>query len=122
MRVWIGRAVSAIPVLLLAFSAVIKLTHNPQAVDAFAHHYLFPPGLLSAIGVLELLVVIVYLIPQAAVPGAILMTGYLGGAIATELRAGSPNWIGPLVLGVLAWLGLWLRDARLGEFLPLRRR
>ena len=121
MKVWIGRVLSAVPVLLMTFSAVLKLSHNPEAVDAFSHRYLFAPGLLTGIGVLELLCVAVYLVPPTAVLGAILMTGYLGGAIATELRAGSPNWIGPLVFGVLAWLGLWLRDARVREQLPIRR-
>ena len=121
MKIWIGRVLSAIPVLMLTFSAVLKLSHNAEAVDAFQHKYLFQPQLLTVIGVLELLVVAVYLVPQTAVLGAILMTGYLGGAIATEVRAGSPNWIGPLVFGVFAWLGLWLRDARLREQLPVRR-
>src|SRR5262249_23728064 len=122
MRLWAGRILSAIPALMMTFSAVLKLSRNEEAVDAFAHRYLFAPGLLAPIGVLELFCVAVYLGPQTAVLGAILMTGYLGGAIATELRAGSPNWIGPLVFGIFAWLGLYLRDARLGEHLPFRRR
>lgn len=121
MKVWIGRVLSAIPVLLLTFSAVLKLAHHPEAVKNFHEKYLFAPSMLSPIGVIELLCVAVYLVPQTAVLGAILMTGYLGGAIATELRAGSANWIGPLAFGVFAWLGLWLRDARLREQLPIRR-
>lgn len=121
MKIWIGRVVSAIPVLLLALSAVMKLLHNPQAVEGFEKHFGWPVALLTPIGVIELLCVVIYLVPQTAVLGAILVTGYCGGAIATEVRIGSPNWIGPLIGGVLVWLGLWLRDARVREQLPLRR-
>lgn len=118
--VWTGRVLSAIPVLMLGLSGFIKLSRNEQAVAAFPGKYGWPLELLVPIGVIEVLCVVVYVIPQTAVLGAVLMTGYLGGAIATELRIGSPTWAGPLLFGVFAWAGLWLRDARVRELLPLR--
>jgi len=119
---WTGRVLSAPPVLLLAFSGIAKISHNPQAVAAFPGKYGWPLELLTAIGVLELLCVVVYLIPQTAVLGAVLLAGYLGGAMATEMRIGGPTWIGPLLIGVFAWAGLWLREPRLRALLPLRQK
>jgi hypothetical protein len=74
---------------------------------------------LVPIGLLELLCAVLYLVPQTALLGAVLLTGYLGGAVATHLRIGEP-FVLPLVLGVLIWAGLWLRDPRLRGLLPLR--
>ncbi|MDB5296126.1 MAG: rane protein [Phycisphaerales bacterium] len=116
---WAGRVVSALPVLALTASGVMKLMKLPAVVEGFAH-FGFPEKLIVPIGVLELACAVVYLVPQTAVLGAILLTAYLGGATVTHVRAGEP-WFGPVVLGVLAWLGLLLRDARLRPLLPLRR-
>jgi len=118
---WTGRILSAVPVLMLLLSASMKITRSPQAVEAFPGKFGWPAGLLVPIGVLELLCTVAYLVPQTALLGAILVTGYLGGAIATELRVGSPNWAGPLLFAIFAWAGLWLRDPRLRQLLPLRR-
>ena len=75
---------------------------------------------MTPIGIVELLCVVVYLIPRTSVLGAILMTGYFGGAVATHVRV-SDNFAIPLVLGVFVWVGLFLRDARLRELLPLEK-
>ena len=74
-------------------------------------------ALLPTLGVLEIAVTVLYLIPRTSFLGAILLTGYLGGAIATHVRIGDP-FIGPIILGVMIWLGLYLRDARLRALIP----
>ena len=118
---WIGRVVSAIPVLMMALSAVMKLVRQPQAAEAFVKQFGYSDGLLVPIGVLELTCAVVYVIPRIAVLGAVLVTTFLGGAVATHVRIGDPSFIGPTVLGILAWLGLYLREPRLHELLPLRK-
>lgn len=115
---WTGRVMSALPALLLTFSAVMKLTSAPPVLEGFKH-FGFPDGLHLPIGVVEALVVVAYLVPRMAVLGAILITGYLGGAIVTHLRVGEP-FAPPLLLGVLVWGGLFLRDARVRALIPLR--
>jgi DoxX-like protein len=120
-EIWTGRVLSALPVLLMGFSGVMKLTHNPGVMQGFAS-FGIPESLITPIGLLELACVVVYLIPPAAVLGAVLITGYLGGAVVTHLRVGQgPVAIAPFMLGVFAWAGLWLRDPRLRALLPLRR-
>ena len=117
---WAGRIISAIPVLLLLFSGVMKLMMPPSVVEGFAHFGL-PLNLAVLIAILEIGSAVVYAIPRTAVLGAILMTGYLGGATLTNVRVGDPSSVMTVLLGVLVWLGLYLRDARLRELLPLRR-
>ena len=116
---WASRIMSALPVLLFAFSAVMKLQRPPALIDGFKHFGL-PETLAIPIGVLELACTIVYVIPQTAVLGAILLTGYLGGAILTTLRVGD-SWIMAVVVGVLVWGGLFLRDSRVRALIPFRR-
>jgi len=77
--------------------------------------------LIIPVGVIELVCVIVYVIPQTAVLGAILMTGLLGGATITNLSIADPTYPMPVVLGMLAWGGLFLRDTRLRELIPIRK-
>jgi hypothetical protein len=84
-------------------------------------HYGYPEHLILYIGMLEVGCTIVYLIPRTAILGAILMTGYLGGATATNVRVGDPSFIGPVLAGVLVWAGLYLRDGRLSALIPARR-
>jgi hypothetical protein len=117
---WIGRVMSAIPVLLMLFSAVLKLVKAAAVVQGFPR-YGYPESLIVTIGVLELLSCVVYLIPSTAVLGAILMTGYLGGATATNARVGDPSYIMTVLLGVFVWGGLFFRDARLRALIPFRR-
>jgi DoxX-like family len=116
---WAGYIVSALPVLLLVFSAVLKLMKPPQVVEGFAH-FGIPEDLISKLGILELFCTVVYLIPQTSILGAILITGYFGGATATNLRIGEP-FLGPVIAGMLVWGGLYLRDRRVRALFPMRR-
>ena len=120
-NLWAGRIVSALPVLMLLFSAVMKLVKPAPVVTEFARLG-YPESVAVGIGILELFCTVVYLIPRTSVLGAILLTGYLGGATATHVRIGDPffNAIMPVVLGVLVWGGLFLRDDRLRALIPLR--
>jgi uncharacterized membrane protein YphA (DoxX/SURF4 family) len=115
---WAGRIVSALPVLMLLLSGVMKLVKPAPVVEGFAR-FGYPERLAFAIGILELVCTLIYVIPQTSVLGAILLTGFLGGATATHVRVGDP-FFAPVVLGVLVWLGLLLRDGRLRALLPLR--
>jgi hypothetical protein len=121
--IWAGRVVSAIPVAMMTLSGVMKLagafTQDPQRAQNWAH-FGYPPSALLPIGVVELCCAALYAVPRTAALGAVLVTGYLGGAIATHVRVSEPVWIAPLLLGVLAWLGLYLRDVRLRALLPVR--
>jgi len=117
---WTGRVISAIPVLLMVFSAVMKLIKAAPVVQGMPR-YGYPESQIVTIGVLELLSCVVYLIPSTAVLGAILMTGYLGGATATNFRVGDPSYILTVLLGVFVWGGLFLRDERVRALIPFRR-
>ena len=120
-QLWTGRVLSALPVLMLAFSASLKFLHPPQVVDQFSGKFGYPASLLVPLGILEISCALLYTIPRTAVLGAILVTGYLGGAIATHTRILDPGWVSGLVLGILAWAGLFLRDGRLRVLLPFRQ-
>jgi hypothetical protein len=104
----------------MLFSAFLKFRAPPEVVEGFTGKFGYPPQTLTPLGVVELTCAVLYAIPQTAVLGAVLVTGYLGGAVATHVRV-SDVWIPPAVLGVLAWVGLYLREPRLRELLPLRR-
>jgi len=97
----------------------MKLIGHPEVLKGMEHLGL-PQSLILPLGVLELSCVVIYLIPSTSIMGAILVTGYVGGTIVTHLRVGEPVYI-QIVLGLLVWLGLYLREARLRELLPLRR-
>jgi uncharacterized membrane protein YphA (DoxX/SURF4 family) len=115
---WTGRVLSAVPVALLVMSGVMKFTKSPELVEGFTHLG-WPENLAIALGILELTCTVLYVIPQTAVLGAVLLTGYMGGAIATHVRINEPIYL-HIGLGVVIWLGLYLRDARLRALLPLR--
>lgn len=117
--IWTGHIIGAVPVLALLMSAAMKFTLPPAAMEGFAHLGL-PQDLALGLGIVEAAVAIIYLFPQTAVLGAILITGYLGGAIATHIRVGDP-FLMPLALGILPWLGLYLRDPRVRVLVPWRR-
>lgn len=110
---WIGRILSGLVVVFLASDAAFKLVQTPDAVDATARLG-FPPGTLVGLGIVQLVCLLAYLVPRTAVLGAVLWTGYVGGAIATHLRTGGPlfNLIFPVLVAALLWGGLWLRDRR----------
>jgi DoxX-like family len=117
---WVGRVLSALPVLMLLMSASMKLSHNPKVVEMFVGHFGFAESSLMPIGILEIACTALYVIPRTAVLGAILLTAYLGGAVVTHLRVGDPFVI-PILLGVSLWVGLYLREVRLQEITPLRK-
>jgi uncharacterized membrane protein YphA (DoxX/SURF4 family) len=116
---WSGRILSAVPVLMLLFSGVMKFIPSPQLAEGFAHLG-WPMSSAITLGLLELGCTIIYLIPRTAVLGAILLTGYMGGAIATHVRIGEAVYL-HVVFGVFIWGGLFLRDSRLRALLPLVR-
>jgi len=118
-RLWTGRVLSTLPVLMLLLSAAMKLTRSPQVVGTFVGKLGYPEPMLPVLALLELACVALYVIPRTATLGAVLLTGYLGGAIATHVRVGDA-FVVPLALGLLVWAGLYLRDPRLGRLLPLR--
>jgi hypothetical protein len=111
--------VSALPVLMLLMSGIMKLAGPPAVVEGLTHLG-YSDSLALPLGIVELVCTALYVIPQTAVLGAILLTGYLGGATATHLRINEP-FFAAIVLGMLVWLGLFLRDARLRELIPFRR-
>jgi hypothetical protein len=116
---WAGRIISALPVLLMVFGGVFGVLKPAVAVPGFLH-YGYPEKVFLPICILEITCAIVYAIPRTSVFGAILLTGYLGGATATHVRVGDPLFFMPVVLGVLIWGGLYLRDDRLRKLIPLR--
>jgi hypothetical protein len=114
-----GWILTILPSLMLIFSAVMKIGHPPQLDEGFAHLQI-PISWALNLGLLELACVIVYLIPRTAVIGAILLTGYLGGAMLTHLRVGEPP-VSHVILGIVLWGGIWLRDPRLRALIPFRK-
>ena len=118
-RLWTGRIITILVVLFLLFDSVTKLLLLDAVVKASAQ-FGFTTGDLLAIGYILLGCVILYVIPQTSILGAVLLTGYLGGAVVTNLRAGTPifsNVLFPVYFGVLVWAGISLRDPRILSFL-----
>ena len=118
--VWVGRVLSALPVLMMLMSASMKFMRPPEVIEGFVGKFGYPESTLLIIGVLEVTSAVLYAIPRTAFLGAVLVTGYLGGAIATHVRVLDPSFVGPLLLGILAWAGLYLRDDRLRPLMPWR--
>jgi hypothetical protein len=118
--IWTGYILSILPCLLFIFSAVLKFKGGPEVEKGFAHLG-FPASMMIPLAILELTCVIVYLIPPTSVLGAILLTGYLGGAICTHWRVGESVWM-HIIMGIVIWLGIYLRDDRLHALIPLRTR
>ena len=120
--VWVGRVLSGSVVLFLIPDGIVKFIKPAPVVEAFAHVG-WPLSLANVLGTLLLACIALYAIPRTSILGAILLTGYLGGAVATHLRAGDPLFshiLFPTYLGVLLWLGLYLRDDRVRVLIPLR--
>lgn len=118
-----GVALSALPVLFLLFDGVIKVIEIAPVAQSFAQLG-YPIALARGLGLLELLCVAVYAIPRTAALGALLLTGFLGGAISTHLRVADPfftHTVFPLYVALMVWGGLYLRDDRLRALLLLRK-
>ena len=120
--IWTGRVLSGIVVLFLIPDGIIKFIKPAPVVDTFAHLG-WPLTLAIPLGIVLLACTVLYAIPVTSVLGAILLTGYLGGAVATHLRVGDPLFshiLFPTYMGVMLWLGLYLREDRLRALIPLR--
>jgi len=120
---WAGRVISALVVLFLLFDGVIKLPPLAPVTESLAQLG-YPVSLARGLGILTLVCTLLYALPRTSILGAILLTGLLGGAIATHLRVGSPIFTHLLFgayLGAMVWGGLFLRDERVRALIPLRR-
>jgi DoxX-like family len=121
-QLWTGRVLSVLSILFLLFDAVGKFARPVPVVDAFARLGI-PISLSTSVGILLLACTILYAFPRTAVLGAVLLTGYLGGAVAIHMRAGSTAFetAFPVIFGVLAWSGLYLRSCSLRKIFPVFR-
>ena len=119
---WTGRVLSGLMALLFVLDGVGHLMKPTPVLEAFARLG-YPLSASVGIGLLALICTAIYVIPGTSVFGAILLTGYLGGAVSTHVRAGSTLFetIFPVILGALVWTGLFVRDAQLRQLIPLRR-
>jgi DoxX-like family len=117
---WAGRILVALSALFLLFDAAAHFMVPAAVVEAF-NRLGYPLSLSPALAMIELVCLVAYLIPRTAILGAILLTGYLGGAVATHLRVHDPlfDTLFPIIFGVLVWAGLYLRDQRLRAYIPL---
>jgi|SRR5579871_1903720 len=121
-RTWAGHGMTGLVVLFLTFDSVSKFINPPQVAQAFAETG-WPIQMAAVLGTILLSCTALYVIPRTSVLGAILLSGYLGGAVATHLRLGDPLFshvLFPVYMGVLAWGGLYLREERLKALIPLR--
>jgi DoxX-like family len=119
---WTGRVISGLVVLFMLFDCIAKIVKEHHSVDATVKMG-FAASAVAPIGVTLLICVILYVIPRTSILGAILIVGYLGGAVATNVRAGSPvfNSAFAITFGLLTWLGLYVRDSRLQALVPFKR-
>jgi hypothetical protein len=118
---WAGWIMSGLPALFLLVDAIMKLVKPAPVVEATVRLG-YPEGVIVPLGIVLLTATVIYLIPRTSVLGAILLTGYLGGAVATHVRAGQGlfSTTFPIIFGVLLWGGLYLRELRLRSLVPLR--
>jgi hypothetical protein len=117
--VWVGRVISVLASLVYLMSAFLKLKGGPELAQGIAHLGI-PESMVMPLAIVEISCTVIYLIPPTSVLGAILLSGYIGGAICTHWRVGDPFFV-QIALGILVWLGLYLREPRLKELIPLRR-
>ena len=113
-----GWIISILPVILLLFSATFKFLQPGEEFKKGLEQMGWTADTMFKLGFVEIGCAVLYLFPRTSVIGAILLTGYLGGAVATHVRIGDPSFVTAVILGILIWLGLWLRDPRLKAVLP----
>lgn len=121
-RRWTGLVLSTLAILFLLFDGVIKVLKLPIAVESTVQLG-YPEHVIAGIGIMELVCLALYAFPRTALLGAILLTGHLGGAIATQVRVGNPLFshiLFPTYVAALLWGGLWLREERLRALIPFR--
>jgi hypothetical protein len=115
-----GWVLTMLPVIGLLVSAGMKLSRQESVITAFTNKYGYPETVIATLGTAEAIIALLYAVPATTFLGAILATGYLGGAIATHVRIGEP-FAPPLILGVLVWAGLFLREARMRALFSLSK-
>lgn len=123
IALWAGYIITTLVVLFLLFDCTIKLLNLPMAIDGTVVLG-YPASVVVPLGILQLICLMIYLLPQTSVLGAILITGYLGGAIATHVRLGNPLFshiLFPVYVGLMIWGGLYLRNQRLRALIPLNK-
>jgi hypothetical protein len=122
-QLWTGRVLSGIAVLFMLFDTVIHALRGPQVVQGFAQLG-FPLSVAIPVSTFEFIGVVLYVIPRTSVLGAIFLTGYLGGAVAAQVRIGAPLLgfvLAPVYVALFLWVGLYLRDERVRAVVPVRR-
>jgi DoxX-like family len=124
-RLWTGRIMSTLPLLFLIVDIVFKFIRPipPQVMQSISQLG-FQTSILTITGVLLLICTLLYVLPATSVLGAVLLTGYLGGAVSVQVRVGNPLFgyiLFPVYIGILLWTGLCLREPRLLALLPLRK-
>lgn len=117
--VWTGRVITVLVSLLFFFSAAMKFVGGAEVKEGMAHLGL-PESMVIPLGILEAACTVIYLIPATSVVGAILLAGYMGGAICTHWRVGDP-FVGQVAIALVIWLAIYLREPRLHALIPLRK-
>jgi hypothetical protein len=117
--VWVGRVITGIVSLLFLFGAAMKFMGGAEVKEGMAHLGL-PESMIIPLGILEAACTVIYLIPATSVLGAILLAGYIGGAICTHWRVGDP-FLPQVAIGLVVWLGIYLREPRLKALIPIRK-
>ena len=117
---WVGRVFTVLPALAFVPSGVMKVTHAAKVMEGLHDQMHVSPEAITAIGIVELTCLVLYLVPQTAVLGATLLTGYLGGAVMVHVLGHQPVVL-PILIGVIVWGGIWLRDPRVRALTPLRK-
>ncbi len=118
-RLWTGWIITGFVGLFLLFDAIVKLIKINEVIEASVRLG-YPDNTIFGIGLVLLISTILYLIPKSAVLGAILLTAYLGGAVTTHVRIGDPFYF-PIAMGILVWIGIYLREKRLKLVVPVRQ-
>lgn len=116
---WAGYIIGFLPVLMLVFSASMKLM-KPDGFEESLQHLGWTEDQMFTLALVEISCTLLYLIPRTSILGALLLTAYLGGASATHVRVGDPIYV-PVLLGIMIWLGLFLRDSRVRQLLPVKQ-
>jgi DoxX-like family len=121
-RLWTGRALTGLAAAFCILDGAMKLAKPAFVVEA-TKQLGYPESAIAGIGAVLLICTLLYVIPRTSILGAALLTGYLGGAVASNVRAETPlfNIVFPIIFGCVAWVGLWLRDTRLELLLPVKR-
>ena len=122
-RLWTGRILSALPALFLLMDGIMKVM-KPDFVVKATVELGYPEEVIFGLGIVVLICVVLYIIPYTSVLGAILLTGYLGGAVASHLRHGDPLFshvLSPVYFAILLWGGLYLREPRVSTLVPFRK-